>query len=446
MTNLLAARSQMAISLGFHIIFAAIGMTMPFFMSVAHWKWLRTGDETYHALTKAWSKGVAMLFATGAVSGTVLSFELGLLWPGFMEKSGAVIGMPFSWEGTAFFVEAIAIGVYLYGWNRLPKWTHWACGLVVGIAGVVSGIFVTCANAWMNAPTGFDWVNGEAINIDPFKAMFNPAWLQMGLHMTIAAFQATGFGVAGIHAFLYLRNRHIELHKRAMIIALVFGAVASLIMPFSGDVNAKSIAKRQPEKLAAMEAHFHTGAKAPIWIGGIPNEKNRSVRYGIKIPGILSFLSFGNFDAVVAGLEEFPEDEWPPVAIVHSAFQIMVGIGFLLAAVSLLFIIFRIRKKQEYARNWFLWILTACIPLGFIAIEAGWVVTEVGRQPWIIYRILKTADTVTPMPGVVAPMVMFSGVYLLLAVVVTWLMARQIRKLHEDFGAKGEVIGPDTPE
>ncbi|MCA9399701.1 MAG: cytochrome ubiquinol oxidase subunit I, partial [Candidatus Omnitrophica bacterium] len=197
MTDLLFARYQMTVSLGFHIIFACIGMTMPFFMAVSHWKWLKTGDKVYLNLTKAWSKGVAILFATGAVSGTMLSFELGLLWPKFMEHAGPIFGMPFSMEGTAFFLEAIALGIYLYGWKRIPPYVHWFFGLLVGIAGVTSGIFVVAANAWMNSPAGFDWIDGVAINVDPVKAMFNDAWFTQALHMTLAAFMATGFGVAG---------------------------------------------------------------------------------------------------------------------------------------------------------------------------------------------------------------------------------------------------------
>ncbi len=209
MDNLLAARSTMALSLAFHIIFACIGMTMPFLMMTSHWLWLKKKNDSYLRLTKTWSKGVAIFFAIGAVSGTALSFELGLLWPGFMKHAGPVIGMPFSWEGTAFFIEAICIGLFLYGWNRLNRWVHWVSGLVVGISGVASGIFVVAANAWMNAPAGFDWINGKAENIDPFAAMFNPAFISQTSHMTIAAFEATSFAVAGLHALLLLKEKEL---------------------------------------------------------------------------------------------------------------------------------------------------------------------------------------------------------------------------------------------
>src|SRR5450759_1934469 len=223
MSDFFFARSQMAMSLAFHIIFAALGIGMPLFMAFAEGMYLRTRQPVYLDLSKRWARGVAIFFAVGAVSGTVLSFELGLLWPKFMEHAGPIIGMPFSWEGTAFFLEAIALGFFLYGWKRVNKWVHLGSGLVVGIAGVVSGVFVIAANAWMNSPSGFDWVNGQAINIDPVKAMFNKAWFQQALHMTIAAFASTSFAVAGIHALMQLRHKGYEIHIKAVNIALAFG-------------------------------------------------------------------------------------------------------------------------------------------------------------------------------------------------------------------------------
>lgn len=430
MEDLLAARLQMAVSLGFHIIFACIGMTMPFLMAVAEWKYNRTGDPIYLDLTKAWSKGVAIFFATGAVSGTALSFELGLLWPTFMEHAGPIFGMPFSLEGTAFFLEAIALGLYLYGWNKVNKWAHWAFGLVVGVSGVMSGIFVVAANAWMNSPTGFDWVNGQAINVDPIAAMFNPAWFSQAQHMIMASFVATSFAVAGIHAFLLMKNPGNELHKKALMIAMIFAAVSGLLQPISGDISAKFVAENQPIKFAAMESHFNTSRNAPIIIGGIPNVKERKVEYGIEVPGVLSFLAFNDFNAEVKGLTEFPEDEWPPLAIVHISFQIMVGIGVILAIVSLLYLFFLWRKKEQIFKKWFLKILFLCTPMGFIAVEAGWIVTEVGRQPWIIYGIMKTKDSLTSMPGLTYTFIIFVLLYLLLSFIVTWLMIRQIKALH----------------
>jgi cytochrome d ubiquinol oxidase subunit I len=438
MEDLLSARLQMAISLGFHIIFACIGMVMPFLMAYSHWRWLRTKKPVFLDLTKAWSKGVAIFFATGAVSGTVLSFELGLLWPGFMLHAGSIIGMPFSWEGTAFFIEAIALGLFLYGWNKINKWVHWVTGVIVGISGVLSGIFVVSANAWMNSPKGFDWVNGKAENIDPVVAMFNDAWFTQSLHMTLAAFVSTCFAVAGIHALLLLKHRDHPLHIKALKIALTFGAVVALLQPISGDISAKDVAKRQPAKLAAMEALFETSQPADLVVGGLPDVENKRVNYAIHLPNMLSFLAHGDFNAEVKGLDQIPQDEWPPVVIVHIAFQVMVGLGSLLCVIGLLFLFAQWKRKQWLSSSVFLTLLALATPLGFLALEAGWVVTEVGRQPWIIYGIMKTSEAVSPMPGLMYPMLLFTVVYLVLGFLVTWLMARQIKVLHETYRVKLE--------
>ena len=426
MDDLLAARLQMALSLGFHIIYACIGMVMPFFMALSHFRWIRTGNEVFKNVTKAWSKGVAIFFATGAVSGTMLSFELGLLWPTFMTHAGPIFGMPFSLEGTAFFIEAIALGFFLYGWDRFNKWFHWFTGVVVGVSGLASGILVVSANAWMNSPAGFDYVNGEYLNIDPIAAMFNDAWLLQALHMSLAAFAATGFAVAGVHALMILKGNNVQFHTTAFKIAALFGSVAALIQPLSGDLSAKDVAARQPAKLAAMEAHFHTSENAPLIIGGIPDQENRNVQYAIEIPGMLSFLAHGNFNDEVMGLDRIPADEHPPVAIVHYAFQVMVGMGILLMLVSVLFL-FSVRKNKWREKKWLLKLFVFSIPLGFIAVEAGWTVTEVGRQPWIIHGIMRTEDALTPMPGIGWSLLLFAGVYFSLTVMVIFLLNRQIK-------------------
>ena len=429
MENLDYARLQMAFTLGFHIIFACIGMVMPFFMVISHKKWLNTRDPVYLKLTKAWQKGVAIFFVTGAVSGTALSFELGMLWPEFMKHAGPVIGMPFSLEGAAFFVEAIALGFYLYGWNKLPEKFHWFTGIIIGISGVASGILVVSANAWMNSPAGFEVINGEFVNIDPVAAFLNDAWFTQALHMTLAAFAATGFAVAGIHAVQILRNRQPELHKKAFKIAIFFGAIAALLQPLSGDLSAKDVAERQPVKLAAMEAHYETEKGAPLFIGGIVDAENKEVSHKIEIPKALSFLAFGNFDAEVKGLNEFPEDELPPVPVVHYAFQVMVGIGTLLMLAAVIFFI-SLKKKSWWNKRNFWWLFAILTPLGFVAVEAGWVVTEVGRQPWIVYNVMRTSEAVTPMPGLAYSFYMYVIVYVILAITVTWLMSRQIKVLN----------------
>lgn len=379
MDDFIAARSQMALSLGFHIIFSCIGMVMPFFMAIAHFYWLKTKDPVYKNITKAWSKGVAIFFATGAVSGTVLSFELGLLWPTFMKHAGPIFGMPFSLEGTAFFIEAIALGFFLYGWERLNPWFHWLTGVIVGISGIISGILVVAANSWMNSPSGFDYVNGRYLNIDPIKAMFNAAWFEQALHMSIAAFAATGFAVAGVHAMMILRNKNVKFHYTSFRIAIVFGSVAAILQPLSGDISAKDVAKRQPAKLAAMEAHFNTEKFSPLIIGGIPDTAAKTVNYAIKIPGLLSLMTYDDFNAEVAGLDKIPKANQPPIAITHYAFQVMVGFGMLMMGIALIYFIAQIKVNKWFNSAWFFTLFAWATPIGFIAVEAGWTVTEVGR-------------------------------------------------------------------
>ncbi len=442
MDELLAARSLMALSLGFHIIFACVGMTMPFLMAIAHYRHLRTGQSVYRDLTEAWLKGVAIFFATGAVSGTVLSFELGLLWPEFMRHAGPIFGMPFSWEGAAFFLEAIALGLFLYGRNRMRPWTHFGVGVAVGVCGVLSGIFVVCANAWMNAPAGFDWVDGGAVNIDPFAAMFNPAWKTQTLHMTLSAFQATGFAVAGVHAFMLLR-RPSAFHFEAFKIALLVGAVTALLQPLSGDLLAKGTAQRQPVKLAAMEAHFESQTHAPLIVGGIPDAETGTVRHGLELPDLLSVLAYGSPSAEVKGLHDFPRELWPPLKPVHFAFQIMVGAGMAMAALGGLGLLFLFvpRWKAKLSARAFLIACAVSAPLGFIAVEAGWVVTEVGRQPWIIYGIMKTKDAVTPAPGLWIHFWIYASVYGFLALLVSWLMFRHIRGVPTRYASARLPVG-----
>jgi cytochrome d ubiquinol oxidase subunit I len=426
MSDLLAARSQMAMSLAFHIIFAAVGIGMPLLMVIAEGMWLRTRDEVYLTLAKRWAKGTAILFAVGAVSGTVLSFELGLLWPGFMRYAGAIIGMPFSLEGFAFFTEAIFLGVYIYGWTRVTPLVHWLAGVLVAFSGAISGIFVVTANAWMNSPTGFRLENGRPVDIDPIAAMLNPNAFQQSLHMTIAAYVATGAAVAGIHAWMLLRDRTNLFHGHALALALAVAGVGALLQPLSGHHSAQVVAKIQPVKLAALEGQFATEACAPLRIGGVPDPAAERTRHALEIPCGLSLLAFNDPSAAVKGLDSVPPDQRPNTLIVHLAFQIMVAAGFALAGVGALAAFMAWRRRGLPDQRWLLWLLVAASPLGFIAIEAGWTVTEVGRQPWIVYNILRTADAVTPMPGLIVPFVTFTLLYLFLAVVVVWLLWRQV--------------------
>jgi len=441
MDDFIAARSQMALSLGFHIIFSCVGMIMPFFMAVSHYKWLKTDDVNYKNVTKAWVRGVAILFVTGAVSGTVLSFELGLLWPTFMKHAGPIFGMPFSFEGTAFFIEAIALGFYLYGFRRFNKWFHWFTGLVVGISGLISGILVISANSWMNSPAGFDYVNGQYLNVDPVAAMLNKAWLSQAIHMVLAALCATGFGVAGVHAYMILKRKNVTFHTTAFRIAATFAIVGALLQPLSGDFSAKDIAKRQPAKLAAMEAHFKTESGVPLIVGGLPDEETETVKYAIKIPKGLSFLAFSDFNAEVKGLDAFPKDERPPVLITHFAFQIMVGLGTLMMGVAAFYVLALWCKKQWLTKRWLFKLFVLVTPAGFIAVEAGWTVTEVGRQPWIIYGIMKTKDAVTPMPGIAYSFYLFTALYIFLSCMVVLLLYRQIKMVDKLYDVdEAEVI------
>ena len=434
MSDLLAARSQMAMSLAFHIIFSVIGIGLPLMMVIAEWRWIRTGEATYLELAKRWSKGAAILFAVGAVSGTVLSFELGLLWPNFMRFAGPIIGMPFSLEGFAFFTEAIFLGIYLYGWDRVGRGAHLFSGIVVALSGVLSGIFVVIANAWMNSPIGFDVIGGKAINVRPIAAMLNAAAFSQTLHMTLAAYAATGLGVAGIHAIMVLRGRATTFHRHALAVSLAVGAPVAMLQPISGDVSARYVAKAQPAKLAALEALFVTQRGAPLHIGGWPDVERRETRWAIKIPRGLSLLAFHEPNAEVTGLDAIPRDEWPPVAIVHVAFQLMVALGIYMALVSVWALCRWWRSRATGAMTddrLLLRALAVATPMGFIAIEAGWTVTEVGRQPWIVYGILRTADAVTPMPGLVVPFLVFTLLYLLLGAIVVYMVRQQIAHAPE---------------
>ncbi len=429
MNDLLAARTQMALSLGFHIVFAEIGIAMPLMMLVAEWRWLRTRDRAYLYLARRWATGTAILFAIGAVSGTVLSFELGLLWPGFMRFAGPLIGMPFSLEGFAFFLEAIFLGVYLYGWDRVSPRAHLAAGAVVAASGAASAVFVVMVNAWMNAPTGFRLsADGKLLDIDPIAAMQSPAAFQQTLHMLLAAYAATGLAVAGIHALMLLRGDTSGFHRRALVVALCVGAPAAVLQPLSGDLSARVVAMTQPVKLAALESQWTTERGAPLRIGGIPDAAHERTRWAIEIPYGLSYLAFHDPHAEVKGLDVVARTDRPPVAIVHFAFQTMVGLGSAMALVSLFAAWVAWRKRDVTASRTLLRALVVVAPFGFIATEAGWIVTEVGRQPWVVQGLMRTSDAVTPMPGLIVPMVLFTLLYVALGAIVVALMTSLVRE------------------
>jgi cytochrome bd ubiquinol oxidase subunit I len=428
MNDFLFARSQMGMSLAFHIIFAAIGIGLPLLMVIAEGVYLRTGKPVYLELAKRWGRGSAILFAVGAVSGTVLSFELGLLWPAFMENAGGIIGMPFSLEGFAFFTEAIFLGIYLFGWKRVPPLWHWLSGVVVFIGGISSGFFVVTANAWMNAPAGFKLINGQFTDIDPIAAMKNPASFHEIVHMTLAALIATGFAVASVHAFFLLRDRRNTFHGSALGIALWVACLCAPLQLVSGDLSARTVAKLQPAKLASMEANYRTQTGAPILLGGIPDDDQRTVKYAIPIPKGLSFLSSHDPNARVIGLEDFPRSDWPNVHIVHWSFQLMVLCGLYLLFLSIAVGWCWWKYRRVPGNTWLLRSLIVAGPVSFLAIELGWIVTELGRQPWIIYGVMRTQEAVTPMKGIVVPFVIFTIIYIFLAFMVLYLLWREFWK------------------
>jgi cytochrome bd ubiquinol oxidase subunit I len=439
--DLLAARLQMAVSLGFHILFAVAGMAMPLLMVLAEARYLLTADETYRELALRWAKGTAILFAVGAVSGTVLSFELGLLWPSFMQEAGPIIGMPFSLEGLAFFLEAIALGIYLYGWDRVPQLAHLASGVVVAISGAMSGVLVVAVNSFMNSPQGFTLdEQGRLTSVDLYQAFFTPAFPTQGAHMLVSAYTSVGFAVLGIHAWSLRQRPYNRFHAAALKLVLPLLIVTMPLQMLSGDLAAKHIAAHQPSKLAAAEALWESQQGAPFLIGGIPLDGGRRVVGGIHVPKVLSFMAFGDFDAKVTGLEDIPASERPPVLITHLAFQIMVGCGTLMFLVTL-WAAWLLWKKRRIERDRrFLLVAMLSGPLGMIAVEAGWTVTEVGRQPWIIRGYMLVSEAVTPMPGLWVSLLTSIVVYLFLGVVVAVLLYRHVVSVPL---GKSELPPPD---
>lgn len=420
-----AARSQMALSLGWHIIVACLGVGMPAITVFAEWRGHRTGDVHYRLLARRWAKAMGVLFAVGAVSGTILSFEMGLLWPGMMGTYGQVIGLPFSLEGIAFFMEAIFLGVYLYAWDRLPPRLHLLTALPIVVAGVASAFFVVAANAWMQQPVGFRTLGGRVVAVDPWEAMFNPATPPQTVHMILAAFMVAGFLMASVYAVALLRGRRDRYHRLGFLVPFTIAALVTPVQIGVGDWAAHFVADNQPVKLAAMEGVFDTARGVPLHVGGIAVEGE--MRYALEIPRGLSLLAHFDPDARIMGLNEVPARDRPPVNITHLAFQIMVGCGFALLALSAwLGLVWRRRKRLPGSR-WFLRAAALSGPAAVLALEAGWVVTEVGRQPWIVYGVMRTSEAVNPAPGVVWGFVLVSVVYLLLTVATVYVLRRLAR-------------------
>jgi len=426
----MAARVQMELSLGFHMLFAAVGMAVPFMMLLAERRWIRHGDTDALALAKKWAKLTAVIFAIGAVSGTALSFELGLLWPRFMTFAGPLIGPAFALEGYAFFIEAIFLGLYLYGWTRLSPRAHWWCGVAVAVSGVLSGVLVLATNAWMQHPVGFTLSQaGMPVDIDPVAVFTNPAFPLMAVHSTLSTYQAVGFAAAGTYAWALLRGRRPDrrrYHHLAISIAMTTGGFAAVAQPVVGDLLAKRAHVHQPAKLAAMEGQFRTERRAPLRIGGLPDPGARETRYAIEIPALLSILAANDPDTEVKGLDQFPREDWPNVVVTHVAFQIMVGCGVAMIVVALWYGWTRWRERtagiEHPLSRRLLQAFVICMPLGYVALEAGWVVTEAGRQPWVIYNVMRTAEAVTPVESVTGSLALFSVLYgVLLLILIAFL-------------------------
>ena len=424
MEHVIAARAQMGTSLAFHIVFAALGVGLPLLVFIAEGLWLRTRDRAYYDLARVWAKGMAILFAVGAVSGTILSFELGLLWPEFMKYAGGIIGLPFSLEGFAFFIEAIFIGLYLYGSEKLSPRAHWLAAVPIVISGPLSAAFITMANAWMQMPAGFRMVNGRAVDVHPLAAMFAKPWATEVVHGTLAAYVFTGFAVAGVCATAWLRgDRRLQVTK-GMTIAMAVAAIALPVQIVAGDIAARFVAFNEPAKFAAMEAVERTRADAPITIGGIPSG-GRLVG-AIEIPELLSILVGSNPKTVITGFDRIAANDRPPVAATHLSFDSMVGSAALLTLIVLGWLATIARRKPP-ARALVAGI-AVCAPLSLVALEAGWLVTEFGRQPWIARGLLRTSDAVTIAPGVDLQFYGFSVVYVVLAAMSWWLLRRVDRR------------------
>lgn len=420
-----AARVQMALSLGWHIIIACFGVGMPGLVLFAEWRGLRTGDANYGLLARRWARAMGVLFAVGAVSGTILSFELGLLWPGLMGTFGQVIGLPFTLEGFAFFIEAIFLGIYLYAWDRLPPRAHLLSGIPIVVAGVASAFFVVAANAWMNQPHGFDLAGGQVTGVDPWRALFNPATPPQTTHMIIAAFMVTGFSIASVYAVAILRGRRDHYHMLGFFVPFTVAAVLTPVQIAVGDWIARFIADYQPVKLAALEGVYDTARGVPLHVGGVVIDGE--MRYAIAIPDGLSLLAHHNPNAEIMGLNQVPENDRPPVNVVHLSFQAMVGLGFALLALSAWPAVSWWRRRRPPQSRWFWRAAVLAGPAAVAALEAGWITTEVGRQPWIVYGIMRTADAVNPSPGLWAGLVILVAVYAALTAGAIFVLRRLTR-------------------
>ena len=434
--NLYPARMQMALSLGWHIIFSCFGIAFPVFTVFAEWRGHKRGNPALTDLAHTWAKAMGVLFAAGAVSGTLLSFEMGILWPGLMGRFGGVFGFPFVLEGYAFFIEAIFVGIYLFGWNRLSPRAHMLSAVPMIVSGAAGAFFVVAANAWMNNPTGFRLdADGQVVDARPWAAMFGPSTAAQTVHMLLAAYMVTGFTVASVYAVGMLRGRRDHRHRFGLLIPLTIAVIFTPVQIGVGDWIANVVADNQPAKLAAMEALYETQARAPLSLGGLYYDDE--LHYSIEIPWALSLLTHHDPDGVVQGLEDTPVDERPPVNVVHLAYNVMVGIGSALLLLGFLFGWTWWRRRRIPSSPWFLRAVAVSGAAAIVAMEAGWMTTEVGRQPWIVYGILRTEDAVSPAPGLFLGFYAVVAIYLALTALTVIVLRRLAR--HHDTPAPQEL-------
>jgi cytochrome d ubiquinol oxidase subunit I len=423
---LLEARQMQALSLGIHIPLVCFGVAFPAIVLFMEALYHRTGKVAYRQIAKRWSKVMLILFAVGVVTGTILSFELGILWPRFMEEFGEVFGVAFALEGLSFFIEAIFITIYVYGWDKLSDRTHFLTGIPIVITGLTGSFLVITVNGWMNNPTGFDIVNGEVTNVEPLKALFNDYFWHEWFHMYVAGFIVAGFLVAGVYAYSWLKGNRDHYHRAALIVPLTVACIAAPVQLLMGDWAGRAVAEDQPIKLAAFEGLDETEKGAEFNIGGIYwDGENHG---GITIPDMLSLLAYHDPNATVQGLDTVPASDRPPVAVVRNAFSVMVAIGTGLAALAAWYLLIWFRKARLPRSKWFYRAVTIAGPGAFVALIAGWIVTEVGRQPWIVYGVMKTEEAVTGAEGIPVGYATLALVYLALIGVVFWLLRRLARQ------------------
>ncbi len=442
---LLQARQMQALSFVMHIPLVCFGVAFPAMVIFMEWLGMRTGKAHYTAIARRWSKVMITLFAAGVVTGTLLSFELGILWPGFMSAFSDVFGLAFGLEGFSFFIEAIFIAIYVYGWDKLSPVKHMLTGIPVMVTGLTGSFFVISVNAWMNNPSGFDIVNGEVTNVQPWGALFGNGhlWPQL-THMYLAAFIVVGFLVAGVYSVAWLKGRRGAYFRTAMVIPLAIACLAAPTQILIGDWSARTVAEDQPIKLASFEGLYETTRGAPETILGWYTEEN-TIIYGIEIPKMLSLLAYHDPNATVQGLETVPPEDRPPVNVVRISFQTMVGIGTMLVALAAWFLFVWWRKKRLPESKWFYRAVIAAGPAAVVALIAGWVTTEVGRQPWVVYGVMRTEEAVSGADGIVFGYAALALVYGALIVATLWVLRKLARTpLPPEIAALEPGVGADA--